>query len=274
MKIMLIVNHREDLVMSLQRTNLQRDEVLEKVMLSSDLSGLSPLEKVMHIKRVCESLGLNPLTSPIKLIKFQGKEIAYCSKDATEQLRKNNKVSITSIVPNLLEGGLYVVTATASIPDGRQDSSTGAVVTKGLNGDALANAMMKAETKAKRRVTLSICGLGFMDESEVESLPLAQNTKTYQVATPVSVLPQKQEMDDPKLMFSNLLKEIEDAITLDTLKEIITRLNQYNWKSQSVLLGQLIDAKDKRKKQLEDEMVNDFNTEIDSIGEENESDAI
>jgi hypothetical protein len=29
---------------------------------------------------------------------------------------------------------------------------------------------MKAETKAKRRVTLSICGLGFLDETEVETL--------------------------------------------------------------------------------------------------------
>lgn len=31
--------------------------------------------------------------------------------------------------------------------------------------------MMKAETKAKRRVTLSICGLGMFDESEMESVP-------------------------------------------------------------------------------------------------------
>jgi hypothetical protein len=258
----------------MQRNNLQRDEILEKVMLNSDLSGLSPLEKVMHIKRVCESLGLNPLTNPLQLTKFDGKEILYCRKDGTEQLRKNHKVSITSMTSVLLDGGLYVVTASASLPDGRQDSSTGAVVIKGLNGNVLANAMMKCETKAKRRVTLSICGLGFMDESEVESLPMAQNKKTYQVATPVSVLPQKQEMDDPKLIFSNLLKEIEDAITLDTLKEIVTKLNQYNWKSQSVLLGQLIDAKDKRKKHLEDEMVKDFNTEIDALGESNESDTI
>jgi hypothetical protein len=35
----------------------------------------------------------------------------------------------------------------------------------------MANALMKAETKAKRRVTLSICGLGMLDESEVESIP-------------------------------------------------------------------------------------------------------
>ena len=33
---------------------------------------------------------------------------------------------------------------------------------------------MKAETKAKRRVTLSICGLGMLDETEVETIPGAR----------------------------------------------------------------------------------------------------
>ena len=42
----------------------------------------------------------------------------------------------------------------------------GVVSIAGLKGEALANAMMKAETKAKRRATLSICGLGWMDEVE------------------------------------------------------------------------------------------------------------
>jgi hypothetical protein len=40
-----------------------------------------------------------------------------------------------------------------------------------LKGDALANALMKAETKAKRRVTLSIAGLGWLDETELETIP-------------------------------------------------------------------------------------------------------
>ena len=44
----------------------------------------------------------------------------------------------------------------------------------GLKGDALANGLMKAETKAKRRVTLSLCGLGMLDDSEVETIPNAQ----------------------------------------------------------------------------------------------------
>ena len=34
--------------------------------------------------------------------------------------------------------------------------------------------MLKAVTKAKRRVTLSICGLGWPDETEVESIPDAK----------------------------------------------------------------------------------------------------
>jgi hypothetical protein len=38
-------------------------------------------------------------------------------------------------------------------------------------GDMLANAMMRCETKAKRRVTLSIVGLGWTDESEIDSIP-------------------------------------------------------------------------------------------------------
>src|SRR5947208_15792820 len=122
--------------------------LMEKVIIGNDLSGLTPLEKVQYVKSICHSLGLNPLTKPIQVLKFQGKEIPYATKDASEQLRKLNKVSITRLEGNLMDG-VYVVTATASTPDGRQDSSTGAIATGTLKGEALANAFMKAETKAK-----------------------------------------------------------------------------------------------------------------------------
>jgi hypothetical protein len=46
-----------------------------------------------------------------------------------------------------------------------------------LPPEELANAFMKAETKAKRRVTLSICGLGFLDESEIESIAEAKRVR-------------------------------------------------------------------------------------------------
>lgn len=40
-----------------------------------------------------------------------------------------------------------------------------------LKGEARANAELKCITKAKRRATLSICGLGWLDETEVEDIP-------------------------------------------------------------------------------------------------------
>jgi len=62
------------------------------------------------------------------------------------------------------------VTAQATLPNGRSDESTGAVPIARLQGENLANALMKAETKAKRRVTLSICGLSVLDESELDGV--------------------------------------------------------------------------------------------------------
>ena len=48
------------------------------------------------------------------------------------------------------------------------------VVNKGdMRGD-MANAQMKAVTKAKRRLTLSMCGLGWLDETEVQTIPDAR----------------------------------------------------------------------------------------------------
>jgi len=68
-------------------------------------------------------------------------------------------------------GDIYIVTARAKDRTGREDESTGAVPLGNLKGDALCNALMKGETKAKRRVTLSIAGLGWLDETELETIP-------------------------------------------------------------------------------------------------------
>ncbi len=144
--------------------------VLEKVIINQDLSVLQPLERVEYLKNLSLSLGLNPLTKPFELINLNGKLTPYARKDATEQLRKNNRVSIYSIETQIVMDNIYIVKAHAKTPDGREDASTGVVSISNLKNEALANAMMKAETKAKRRVTLSICGLGFLDESVIEPI--------------------------------------------------------------------------------------------------------
>jgi hypothetical protein len=142
---------------------------IEKVMIGGDLSTLKADERLNYYNAVCSSLGLNPLTKPFSYIELNGKLQLYALKDCTEQLRKIHTVSITQVDPKQI-GDLLVVVASASDRDGRVDSSTGAVNMKGLSGENLANAMMKCETKAKRRVTLSICGLGMLDETEVQTL--------------------------------------------------------------------------------------------------------
>lgn len=147
---------------------------IEQVMVGGDMSALTASQRVMYYRRVCESLKLNPLTKPFQYIVLSGKLVLYASRDCADQLRKLNGISIEITGREKVED-LYCVTAKAKTQDGRSDESMGVVSLAGkdgkpLRGDLLANAFMKAETKAKRRVTLSLAGLGWMDETELETV--------------------------------------------------------------------------------------------------------
>ena len=158
-----------------QEYAIQVSDKIESVLMQGDLSKLSANERVEYYRAVCQSVGLNPLTRPFDYITLNGKLTLYAKKDATDQLRANDQVSITKLEKETVND-IYLVTAYASGRNGRTDASTGAVNIAGLKGDALANALMKAETKAKRRVTLSICGMGLLDETEIETIPDARVT--------------------------------------------------------------------------------------------------
>ncbi|HWV22747.1 MAG TPA: hypothetical protein VNZ58_01025, partial [Thermomicrobiales bacterium] len=120
----------------------------------NDLSKLSPEERTQLYGAICRSIGLNPLTAPFEYILFQGKLTLYARRGAADQLRKINGISITRVEKEVV-GDVLMVTAYAQDKTGRIDSDIGAVALGNLRGDALANAHMKAITKAKRRVTLS-----------------------------------------------------------------------------------------------------------------------
>jgi hypothetical protein len=157
-----------DLVRADSQTLLPTD--IADVLINGDLAKLSPENKIIYYTNLCKSLGLNPITKPFAYMKLGGKEVLYALKDATDQLRKLYKVS-AEVTDTKQVGDVYVVQTKVTMPDGRSDGATGAVNIKGLFGDSLANALMKAETKSKRRATLSICGLGLLDESEIETIP-------------------------------------------------------------------------------------------------------
>ncbi|MHB1473049.1 MAG: hypothetical protein ACYCV4_05370, partial [Dermatophilaceae bacterium] len=148
------------------------ETALEHLVTSGDLRDFTPAERVAYYNGLCRSLDLNPMTRPFEYIVLSGKLTLYARKDAAEQLRRRDQISIRITARDLHEhAGVYVVTAQATTPAGRTDEAIGAVPLPKGGGEALANAIMKAETKAKRRVTLSICGLGMLDESEVDSVP-------------------------------------------------------------------------------------------------------
>jgi hypothetical protein len=147
--------------------------VLERVVLTGDLAQLSAVDRVIYYRRVCESLGLNPLTKPFSFLRLNQQLQLYPNAECAEQLRAIHGVSV-KVVSVGNEGDLFIVRVEATTPAGRTDSDLAAVPIANLKGELLANMMMKAVTKAKRRVTLSICGLAWPDTGEMETVPGAQ----------------------------------------------------------------------------------------------------
>lgn len=143
-------------------------EAVEQAMMIGDLEKMKPEVRIAYYLAACKSAGLNPLTRPFTALKNQdGKYFLYANKDCAEQLRQIHKVSLSILSRERLDD-LYIVTVRGWTADGRQDEAQGIVeIPDKARGHALANLLMRAETKAKRRVTFSLCGLGFpqMDEA-------------------------------------------------------------------------------------------------------------
>jgi len=167
-------------------------KAVEQALLVGDLSQMTDEVRIAYYIATCRSVGLNPLTKPFQALKGDdGRVTLYPDKGCAEQLRKLHRVSVMVVGREFLDD-LYVVTVRASTPDGRQEEAQGVVpmakakgsweqtregkryfktqidgdgkeVTTPLTVAERAAGMMRAETKAKRRVTLAICGLGLPD---------------------------------------------------------------------------------------------------------------
>lgn len=214
-------------------TTQSSSELIANLVLNGDIAKMSNEMKVEYYNKLCHSLSLNPVTKPFQIISFQGKTILYATKDCTDQLRKINKVSIVELNQDIKEG-LCISKCKVQDKDNRYDIATGCVNIAGIKGDALANAIMKSETKSKRRATLSICGLGILDESELDTMP----TYTTSDITQVTTQPER-----------NPFKEMEEAKDLETLKKLWTE-NKHLQKD-NLFLG----LKEKRKAELTDKSI-------------------
>jgi len=156
-------------------------EVVQSVLIKGDLSKLTPQERVNYYNAICRSVGLNPLTRPFEYMWLSGAMVLYARKDCAEQLRRIHNISL-EMIERKMEDGILSMRVRARLPLGkngglgfREDEDIGAVsFPDTVKGDIRANLVMKCMTKAKRRATLSICGLGYLDEYEVETIPGAK----------------------------------------------------------------------------------------------------
>lgn len=224
-----------------QKMNLEK---IEEMVIRQNIAKMSPSEKIVYVKSLNDALGLDWRLNGIGLINLQGKEVPYIQRAGTDQLRQKNKISIT-ITAREKVGDCYVVTARATTPDGRTDESIGVVPLqefgKSLSGDKLANAFMKAETKAKRRVTLSICGCGFMDESETETVEHSKVNLNPEIKV-VQVLhePEKEiyendesnEILEPKKVYD--ASSDERKVTQPQLKRLFAISKSNGWDDKRV----------------------------------------
>jgi len=172
-------------------TNTNPHSIVEVVIAAGDLSKLTPDQRNTYYMTVCQSIGLNPMTRPFEYIVLNGKLTLYARKDATDQLRSIRNVSITRCDVSLSDPDYVIVTTEARDASGRTDIDVGVVSRKDMRGD-LGNVIMKSVTKSKRRVTLSLCGLGMLDETEVETIP---DAKAF-TEKPVQQIEAKPAVDD------------------------------------------------------------------------------
>lgn len=163
----------ENLVVDLAKT----EEAVDKL-LQMDINDLSMGDRSKYLWFMAVRMGLDPLTKPFDCIPDgKGKVILFANSGCADQLRRRDNVTVRVIEEGFLKVGetirddVYVVKVEAETAGGRSAVNVGAVGVKGLTSEAMANAIMKCHTKASRRTTLDLCGLGIPDISELDSIP-------------------------------------------------------------------------------------------------------
>ncbi len=210
------------------------DEVLSSLVLNGDVSKLNQVQKMQYYTELCKRVGVDPATQPFKLLRLQGKEIFYADKGATQQLSQLHSISHEIMKRERIED-VYVVTVRAKDSTGRYTDEDGAVAIGGLSKDNLANALMKATTKAKRRAVLALEGLGMLDETEIETIP---NAVTVPVSDITPNMPEtkeevkevtaknKKQRSDWYYSFRDALEQAQDEKSvLDTVANIKAHKN-------------------------------------------------
>lgn len=213
----------------------------ELALVAGDLSQLNPDQRLAHYINVCQSLGLNYHTQPLEYLAMKGGKLKlYPKAEGAAQLREIHGISFVGDPQISIVGDIVTVIVKTRDNKGREDVDIGAVSIKGLSGEDLANASMKAITKAKRRVTLSACGLGWFDDdsSNRPTLDITQSSEPQlppkplfeQVKEAILGCKTKEEMVEFKMEYLKVKGQLSAVEQAE-----ISRLGQ-EWKPAEVLM--------------------------------------
>lgn len=190
--------------------NTLNKDIIAKLVLDGDLKGLSQAQRVEYYSYRCRQSGLDPAAKPFDLLTLNNKLILYANAACTQQLTSIHKLS-HAITSRELTDGIYCVFCRVTGQDGRSTENMGAVPIDALKGEAKANAMLKATTKAIRRTVLAHMGLGVMDETEVETIPGA--IKTVLPAIEMAAVPAQIEWtDEERSAAAGMVGDLAEAL--------------------------------------------------------------
>lgn len=203
-------------------------EVVEQLMVNGNLAGLTQPQRIEYYGFVCNKAGLDAATRPFDYITMNSKLVMYANKGCAQQLRRIHGVSVIESHKEITSD-ICTFTVTVKNANGRTDTGTGVIWIKGMVGEKLANAIMKAETKAKRRATLSICELGMLDETEIPREHKPVSCKVSTVSKAKQMLEAKTPEGQAKLAFKAIvLKKMKlDDLDRDSLRGIFEQCKTY-----------------------------------------------
>jgi hypothetical protein len=144
---------------------------MSKLKIIHNLDGLTEEQINQYLRDISEHLGIDPDLNAFDVIRMDNRLQVYARRGTTDMLRKSMDIDVTSI--DLLDiPGSATFRATgrkghAASNLSRQEIAIGSCAIAGLTGQKLSDAIMTAETRAGRRLTLKFTGLGILDVSEV-----------------------------------------------------------------------------------------------------------
>ena len=203
--------------------------IVRRIALSGNLKSLSEPERWQYYEAFCRHLGLEPTTRPFDVIDRDGKVNLYPNANCAAQLGERMRLSFPEYKTEVIADAVFVYRVLARDSEGREAWGTGAVP-MGRTPLEIASAIKKAETQAKRRVTLSMGGLGITDSDEMIDLGAqvveqAEEAKRTRKSKAETVSPnqrlQAESISEQAMIIRRKEKEIGD-----TVSEILAQLPQ------------------------------------------------